>query len=277
MKVLVIGCNGMLGRYVYQYLSESGHEVVGLTRTGVDLTDYDTYSKPESILNEQLKWAEFVVNCAGAIKPVIDKIGTHAAFMTNTVFPQYLARTHGRVIHITTDCVYDGTLDVLFSHNERDTELQNSRDVYGFSKLLGEPSNCLVIRTSIIGEELENGRSLLEWVKSKKGEEVSGFTNHWWNGVTCLQLAKMIERIVTYNDIHWGTFHLFTKNCVTKSELVQMISDVYNLNLTVKPVEASKPCNRLLSTTKDTYKHLLVNIPPLKSQIIEMRNYRLEK
>ena len=42
---------------------------------------------------------------------------------------------------------------------------------YGISKSLGELCNGTIIRTSIIGEEMRNKRSLLEWVKSNKNKE----------------------------------------------------------------------------------------------------------
>ena len=51
-------------------------------------------------------------------------------------------------------------------------------DLYGKSKYLGEVTtgNALTLRTSIIGRELANFRSLLEWFLSQKGKSVRGFT-----------------------------------------------------------------------------------------------------
>ena len=63
------------------------------------------------------------------------------------------------------------------------------------SKSLGELCKPTIIRISIIGEEVNNKRSLLEWVKSNSGKEINGYENHYWNGVTCLQLAKIVNEI----------------------------------------------------------------------------------
>ena len=59
----------------------------------------------------------------------------------------------------------------------------NASDYYGRTKSLGEPAGAMNIRTSIIGEEAGQARSLMSWILSQKGNEVKGFTNHLWNGL----------------------------------------------------------------------------------------------
>jgi dTDP-4-dehydrorhamnose reductase len=143
-------------------------------------------------------------------------------------------------------------------------------DDYGFSKSIGD--SCkeygLIIRTSIIGEELENKRSLLEWVKSKKGEEVNGFVNHYWNGVTCLQLAKVLESLLSYSYSP-GVLHLFSE-LVSKAELVQLISEVFNLNVTVLPGAGPEFCDRTLGTNS-----IAIKVPPLRQQLEELRDFSI--
>ena len=80
------------------------------------------------------------------------------------------------------------------SYNEDD--LHDEINDYGTSKSLGELCDATIIRTSIIGEELRNKRSLLEWVKSNAHGEINGYDNHYWNGVTCLQLSFFIKDII---------------------------------------------------------------------------------
>jgi dTDP-4-dehydrorhamnose reductase len=97
------------------------------------------------------------------------------------------------MIHPTTDCVYSG---LKGSYNEDDK--YDVSDVYGMSKAMGEPSNCTVIRTSIIGEELENKKSFLEFVRNSDSE-INGWDDHYWNGITCYQYCKIIDKKF------WGT------------------------------------------------------------------------
>jgi hypothetical protein len=75
-------------------------------------------------------------------------------------------------------------------------------DIYGRSKSLGESESATIIRTSIIGEELSNKLSLVEWVKSQAGKSVNGYLNHFWNGITCLQFAKICDYMLK-NDLFW--------------------------------------------------------------------------
>ena len=143
--------------------------------------------------------------------------------------------------------------------------------MYGMSKALGEAPNCTIIRTSIIGEEVGQKRSLVEWVKSSSNTTVFGFTNHHWNGVTCLQFAKICKQIIDTNNFWLGTRHLHS-NSLTKKELVELISKVFNLNVTVTPKETPVMCDRTLATI---HPDVLASfaIPSLEDQIIEMKNF----
>lgn len=161
------------------------------------------------------------------------------------------------------NCVYDGLKGGYNEYSEQD-----ALDTYGFTKSIGEPSTATVIRTSIIGEELNNFSSLLEWVKSNKGKEIRGYINHRWNGITCLQFAK-ICKIIIDNDLYWpGVHHITSPYAVSKYELTKMISDVYELDITVVPFETDVICDRTMTTVFRSF-----DIPPLKDQLIEMKEF----
>jgi dTDP-4-dehydrorhamnose reductase len=170
-----------------------------------------------------------------------------------------------KLIHPTTDCVYSG---LKGHYNENDK--YDVSDIYGMSKAIGEPLDCTVIRTSIIGEEVGQGRSLVEWVKSSANTTVTGFTNHYWNGITCLEFAKICDTIIKANNFWKGTRHIHS-NTVNKFELVHLISEIYGLNIGVTPKETTVTCDRSLSTNFNLIEYF--NIPELKEQIIEMRNF----
>jgi len=167
------------------------------------------------------------------------------------------------LIHVTTDCVFSGKTG---SYHEYSTP--DETNDYGTSKSLGELCDGTIIRTSIIGEELTNKRSLLEWVISNENRTINGYSNHFWNGVTCLQLAKIIYKIINENSYWKGVRHIYSPTSVSKYELCKMISDIYELNITVKEYDTEK-VDKSLSTVYQ----ILFNIPELNEQIIEMRNF----
>jgi dTDP-4-dehydrorhamnose reductase len=267
MQVIILGSRGMLGRYVWSYLDK--FECVGVNRDSLDASTA-TEEKLEEVFFKEIKSiqkGDVVINCMGTIKPRVDSLGDLNAIQVNSVFPRVLANfceKHGlKLIHPTTDCVYTGYKG---SYDENDKYDVN--DVYGMSKAMGEPNNCTVIRTSIIGEEVNQGRSLVEWVKSSANTTVNGFTNHYWNGVTCLQFAKVCEEIINTNNFWVGIKHIHS-NTLNKKELVETISDVYGLNITVTPVETAVSCDRSMSTIYDTG----IKVPTLKQQIEEMKEF----
>jgi dTDP-4-dehydrorhamnose reductase len=168
-----------------------------------------------------------------------------------------------RMIHITTDCVFSGKIGGYHEYFNHD-ELND----YGISKSLGELCDGTIIRTSIIGEELVNKRSLLEWVISNENRSINGYSNHFWNGVTCLQLSKIIYKIINENSYWKGVRHIYSPTTVSKYELCAMISDIYELNIKVKEFETER-VDKSLSTIYEVY----CNVPELKEQIKEMRNF----
>jgi dTDP-4-dehydrorhamnose reductase len=126
-----------------------------------------------------------------------------------------------------------------------------------------------VIRTSIIGETTK-GISLVEWVKSNKNCTVDGYTRHIWNGITCLQYAKIVDEIIT-RDLFWkGIRHIYSPNVISKANLVRLISNVYNLNITVNDTDTGICDRSLVSKHKS-----LFDIPEIEQQVIEMMRHKL--
>lgn len=270
--IIVLGSNGMLGKYVYKYfLSLKNYNVIGLNRKDIDASkDTSSDLKTKLIKYQVLDINTIVINCMGMIKSRKD-IDDIDFIYVNSIFPRILANACDflgfKIIHPTTDCVFDGLKGKYDENN-----LHNATDVYGKTKSLGEPENATVIRTSIIGEEINQSRSLIEWIKSNKDKKVFGYTNHTWNGITCLQFAKVCENIID-NNLFWnGVKHIYSPNSVSKLELVNMVSDIYNLNIEVESRETSSKCNRTLSSiSKVDLKDMI--IPDLQIQIQNMKDF----
>jgi dTDP-4-dehydrorhamnose reductase len=196
MKILLFGSTGMLGRYVYQVLTDANkYNVICINRVEYDI-EQDNWDKLNTII-KQLAVNDVIINCAGIIPQKTDQYDYKKYIRVNTLFPhklnEYSNERNIKFIHITTDCVFDGSNG---GYNEQDKHTANT--LYGISKSLGEPEEATVIRTSIIGEEQYGKKSLIEWVISNKNKEINGFTNHYWNGVTCLTLAEIILKIIFF-------------------------------------------------------------------------------
>ena len=256
MKVVILGAGGMLGHMVSRVLKGAVKEILPLDREFFD-------ARPRALnqVGGALSIAcgldtDFVINCIGAIKPTFnDALEITGALYINALFPHQLATwgelTKTNIIHITTDCVFDGKKGP-YTEDDRHTAFDN----YGMSKSLGEPPHCMVLRTSIIGPEI-NGRSksLLEWIKGQGGQTINGYYNHKWNGVTTLELGHILSDIVNCHLYSKGTFHIYSSD-VTKYEMLKKIVKVYGLDVKVERFKAPEPCDRRLSTVKDLNKEV---------------------
>ena len=130
-----------------------------------------------------------------------------------------------------------------------------------------------IIRTSIIGEELANQRSLLEWVRSQKDCQIYGYTNHLWNGVTCLQLTEIIKQIIDQNLFWIGVRHIFSPISVSKYQLVKMINQIYNLSIQILECKTNQSIDKTLTSIYETNNKF--EIPDLFTQIVLMKVYKL--
>ena len=269
MKIFVLGHKGMLGRYVYSYLKLMKYNVIGMSRDEINAAELTETQLRAQFFMKKADTGDVIINCVGTIKPMVDKHGTLNAIKVNAVFPHLLSNVCEedgyKMIHISTDCCYDGKKGLYDENSPHDCT-----DIYGKTKSLGEPSNCTVVRTSIIGEEIGTARSLIEWIKSMRGKTANGYINHTWNGITCLQMAKIFEDIIANNKYWNGVRHIHSSNILKKSELLQMVSDIYELNITVNPIEAPSKCHRTLSSI---YNDITFEIPDIESQIEEQFYY----
>jgi dTDP-4-dehydrorhamnose reductase len=258
MKVYVFGPNGMLGNYLVKYLS-SHFDVISISRKDFDLNgNLDKISKKYKFSSDDV-----IVNAAGIIKQ--RDYSQEELIKVNSLFPHFLSTINCHVIHITTDCVFsgkDGSYNEDFSHD--------CIDDYGKSKSLGENLNLTIIRTSIIGEEVENKKSLLEWVRSNKNKSINGYLNHFWNGVTCLELSKQICDIIQTNSYWNGVRHYHSPDVVSKYELVSHINEIYKLGNNIIPT-MEKYCDRTLTSKYDCPVKTTI-----KDQIIESKEYKLK-
>lgn len=270
MKIAILGVTGMLGSAVYKYFKENtNYEIVGTTR-GALPNESDFYHLDVLINNipnstfVELNSSNYIINCIGAIKPAFKNIGIEDAIRINSLFPHKISKIFdNKVINISTDCVYSGNKGDYI-----ETDLHDALDDYGKTKSLGEDTiNSMVLRTSIIGEEINHNYSLISWVKSQKDKEVNGFINHLWNGMTTTQYAKCCHKIIENNLYKTGLYHIFS-DIHTKYEMLNMFNRKWNLNLTIKPINAPTECDRTLNTIKDLNDKL--NIPMLAKQLEEI-------
>ncbi len=144
-RVLVTGAGGMLGRDVVDACERRGHDVVGLARRDLDVTDGPWVDAFVSRLRP-----EVIVDCAAWTD--VDGAEAHerAAMEVNDTGAGLLAVAAGTVgasiIYPSTDYVFDGTKGSPYV----ESDLAHPLSAYGRSKLAGETSVAVANSRHII-------------------------------------------------------------------------------------------------------------------------------
>ncbi|MBI5885207.1 MAG: dTDP-4-dehydrorhamnose reductase [Deltaproteobacteria bacterium] len=133
MKILVTGSEGQLGRDLIPRLKAAGHDVCGYDVGSLDITDA---AKTSELVAAEKPFV--IINCAAYTQ--VDKAETErdAAYAVNrdgaANLAQAAARCKARLIHISTDFVFDGLKSTPYA----EADAVNPLSVYGASKLAGE-------------------------------------------------------------------------------------------------------------------------------------------
>lgn len=273
-KILIFGATGMLGSYLKEYLRNSNKEVYPINRARIDASVANHDTIVSLFRDYEIAYGDVIINCMGIIPQSnsIRVLTKELYYSVNTLFPIMLSTVSymydAKFIHITTDCVFSGS-----EGNYNELDMHTEENDYGVSKSLGENGwKATIIRTSIIGEEEKNNYSLLEWVRKHKNETLKGYKNHMWNGVTCLQLAKIINTMID-DSVFWvGVRHIFSPRSVSKYELVSLINEIYDLNNEVVLFETPMSCDKTLTSIWNTCQKF--NIPDLQLQLHELQQYK---
>jgi dTDP-4-dehydrorhamnose reductase len=285
ITVLILGASGMLGSAVLKEFSTFEGELIATTRVGTRLVAgsnvrFLKFDAATDNLDSTFSMPiDYVINCIGIIKPYIndtDPKQAETAFEINGAFPNRLqswaSRRGAKVIQIATDCVFSGS-----KGNYLETDEHDALDVYGKSKSLGEASgpSMMHLRVSIIGPEVDRNSSLLEWVRNQpKNAEISGYTDHFWNGITSLHFAKIARGIIENDIFKLGVFHVLPRDSVSKSELVSLIAKYLGRSdIKVNPTATGANINRTLDTSNPAKNKALwlsagYESPPSISQMV---------
>lgn len=245
--VLVLGATGMLGNAVLRLFAQSsGHSAWGSVRSaasvrllppelrervvaGVDVENVDSLAR----LFAQVR-PDVVINCIGLVKQLAEADDPLQAIPINALLPHRLARlcqvAGARLVHISTDCVFDGRRGLY-----REEDPADAQDLYGRSKHLGEVDyeNAVTLRTSIIGHELASAHGLVGWFLAQTGL-VRGFTRAVFSGLPTVELARVIRDHVLPRPGMRGLYHVSAEP-IAKYELLRLVASTYGRGNPITP------------------------------------------
>ena len=247
-KILILGSDSMAGHIIFNYFNDQNDfEVYGLTGSEFINGD-DAYKIKLERINPNI-----IIN---TLRIVVDACedSPEVALYLNSYFPKILEKQYinskTKIIQLSTDCVFSGKRG-----SYREEDVPDGYSNYSRTKFCGEIVNNkdLTIRTSYIGPNLiDKSEELFDWLLKQK-DIVSGFSNAYWNGITTLELAKLINELIIL-DIK-GIYHLASREVISKYELLSLINKKWKLcMLKIKEVNLDNKIDRSLMDTRGKVK-----------------------
>lgn len=283
MKVLVLGISGMLGHAMFRVLSENGGlDVWGSARSpgvrnffgdaqaakvlaGVDVENADALAEVFSKLRPDV-----VINCIGLVKQFAEAGDPLLALPINAMLPHRLARLcsllGARLIHVSTDCVFNGKRG---GYTEAD--VSDAEDLYGKSKFIGEVDypHALTLRTSIIGHELASHHGLVEWFLAQD-KRVNGYTRVRFSGLPTVELSRIVRDVVLPHDALHGVYHVASAG-IAKYDLLQLVAQIYGKRIEIVADDSVTIDRTLLA---DRFREATGYTAPSWEELVQMmKNY----
>lgn len=247
MRVLVLGAAGMLGSAMFRGLNERRDWMVfGSLRSADDSRLFDPSIATRLLIGHNVDdddalaalFAEcrpdVVINCISLGKHLIQAGDPLRLIPTYALLPHRLAAlcatVDARLIHVSTDGVFSGE-----KGNYSEDDPADARDLYGRSKLLGEPAgrHTVTIRCSMVGPELKRTDGLLEWFLRQR-EPCRCFTKAIFSGLPTITLAEIVRDVIIPNPALSGVYHVAAAP-VSKHDLLKLIAEAYGVDTEIIP------------------------------------------
>ncbi|MDP2652778.1 MAG: SDR family oxidoreductase [Candidatus Omnitrophota bacterium] len=238
-KVLITGVSGLLGNSLARAWKDTC-EILGIYcehpwhLPGIETRKLDLLQ--ESAVRKAI--AEFqpqvLVHTAALTNVDVCEEQPQKAFDANVRVTQILVGAIGalpaRLVHLSTDLVFDGAKG-RYKENDPVAPL----NVYARTKLEAEGaalknSRALVARTNIFGWNVQNKRSLAEWVIDELSHKrrIKGFTDAVFSSIYTMDLADLLraawERELT------GVYHVASSTAMNKYDFACRVADLFGLD-----------------------------------------------
>jgi len=289
MRILVTGKNGQLGRSIYKIVNtdtkidnnQSSNEFIFVGREELDLSSESSISH----YFDSNDGFDVIINCAAYTQVDKAEQEVELANQINHLAVKQLAsiasKQQARLIHISTDYVFDGESDKLYT----ETDKTNPINVYGETKLAGErtlqeimPTNAIIIRTSWVYSEYGNNFVKTMLRLGKERDELNVVSDQIGSPTYATDLANAILDIVQnieFKEVGRKTqvYHYSNAGKVSWYDFAKEIFKIAKVDCKVNPITtqqyptpAQRPKNTLMS--KDKIAEIFsVNIPDWKESL----------
>jgi dTDP-4-dehydrorhamnose reductase len=240
MRILITGASGLLGLNLALETAKE-HVVYGtakdhlLNTTAFTVLPGDLLAPGavEQVLDRaQPDW---VIHCAALANIDACEADPVLARKVNTELPRklatHVARGGARLVHISTDAVFDGRRG-----NYSEDDAPNPLSVYARTKLEGERAvlhanpDAIVARVNLFGWSLSGKRSLGEFFvyNLQAGNRVNGFTDVYFCPLLANDMAHLLVKML--QERLSGLYHVVSPECLSKYDFGLGVAEKFNLD-----------------------------------------------
>lgn len=259
MKLLITGAGGQLGQDCVQRMLDR-HEICALTSKQLNITQAEAVR--ETVREIQ---PDVLINCAAYTAVDACESETNCCMAVNAHGPANLAAACAefgcRLIHISTDYVFDGSKPVPEPYLESDPVGPIS--AYGRSKLIGEQAiaarmeKYLILRTAwLYGIGGRNFlKTMLRLAKADPQRTIKVVNDQHGSLTWTMTLAKQIERLLDCDLT--GIAHATAEGHGTWYEVAKHFLEAMQVNFSLAPcttaeypTPARRPANSILENSR---------------------------
>ena len=227
---------------------------------------------------------DYIVNCAALTNVDQCEIEVEKAKEVNQLWPKKLAQisleTGSKLIHISTDHLYDGTKDIY-----AEDDLVSPLNVYGKTKAQAEDEvlsinpKALIVRTNFYGWGLSYRKSFSDFILNglRSSIHLSLFNDVFYTPIYMGELIRLLH--LALKEKLSGIYNFVGNECLSKFEFGVALANAFSypvelitaVSISSKENLVNRPKNMSLSNQKLT-QALGIKILSLEEQIKSMVN-----
>ena len=239
-KVFLIGADGMLGGELKERL-EKKYDVTGTTIETLDICDKEAVLRKANEIKP-----DYIINCAAYTNVDGCEVNYDLANRVNGLAVENIAdaakETDAKLIHISTDYVFDGKLDVdkVYTENMETAPVS----AYGKTKLLGEQNAAKAGKYYILRTAWLYGLGGKNFVKtmlklSENHDSINVVCDQHGSPTSTTTLCEIIEQVME-KEPEYGVYHSTNEGFTTWYDFTKKIYELANKSTVVNPVTSEQ-------------------------------------
>ena len=260
MKVIILGCNGLLGQALLRSIPQKA-VVLGVARNQLTPDSNFQFIELDILKFDELKkqiekfQPDYIINAA-AYTNVDGCEDSNLSQEVNVKLPEFLSGLNVRLVHISTDFVFDGKSGPYSEDDQINPISEYGRQKYESEKLVLANTDNLIVRTSLVyGYGIGLSLNFHDFVKNSLLEEktIKIVNDQIGNPTLSNDLADAIWLLLKNNSS--GIYNVSGSEILSRLEWALQIADFYGLdNQYIKSCKTSDLNQKAMRPLKSGFK-----------------------